>query len=125
MRTVGSPPRAVAQHAEHHALVEAGLHPQHRVDLSQRDDLLHRRRIDRGQRGIELAGVFLVHDHGHPEARLAAADGTHCLEAAHVSAHQEGAALGGQHLPNYILALHFHLKQVEAGVEQEDPVVDG
>ena len=54
-----------------------------------------------------------------------AADGAQHLEAAHVRAHQHGPPPGGQRVLDDLLAMHLDLKQVEAPVEQIDPVVDG
>ena len=115
---------AVTEDADEHAVVQCATHHQHRVDPSERDDVLLRVRVDRGHQRIDPACVFLVHHHRATNTLLAATERVDQLETAHVRAHQECAALLVACADHPLLAFDRDVEEVEALVEQVQPVVD-
>ena len=92
--------------------------------MTQCNDVLLGTRVDGAECSIDFAGVFLVHHHGHAQAGLLATQRPEYLKTSHVCAHQKNALAIGHHLVNQRLVVNPDIKQVEAVIEQVNPVMN-
>ncbi len=116
-----TPQRAVSEHADEGAAAETLGDVQHGVDPPEGNYVGDGPRIDGRERGVDLARILLVHGHGNLQSAAAAAETVHDLEAAHVGAHEHGAAPAVRLRQPHRLAFEGDIEQLELFVDQIDP----
>ena len=115
---------AIGQHAHQCALVEALADLQHRIDVTDGDDLRRVSRRQRGQHGIDLARVVLVHRHCQPKSGALSPIQRSTSKLPMCAPIRKAPPPAATTCVHQRFALQRHLEQVVALGQQVDAIVD-